>query len=119
MTILDLIVPGQPYRPRRHRWDIDTVVQSGEDIKAADSVNSLPSGGQEVVDTVNAIPANTDAVADSVNSSQLAPSLMDRLGGGDDSSVLLWAIVAVLFALAICLYFVYTYRRMLKGTRRV
>lgn len=31
--------------------------------------------------------------------------------GGDDTSILLWSIVIVLFSLLICLYFVYAYRQ--------
>lgn len=119
MTLLDVIVPGQPYRPRIRRHFDDSIVSPVNNGNAVDSVANVPADSMTVVDSANCVPANADAVADSVNSSQLAPSLLDQIGGGgDDSSILLWAIVAVIFALAACLYFVFSYRRMLAANRK-
>ncbi len=117
MTLLDIIVPGQPYRPRIRRDD-HVIIKDIDGDKVVDSVTDLPVNGKEVVDSVVNIP-DSSAVSDTVNSSELAPSLMNNLGvgGGDDTSILWWAIVAVLFALAVCFYFVLMYRRMLSGKR--
>jgi hypothetical protein len=73
---------------RRHSQDVvDTVSNSG----ATDSVGS----GSQVTDTLNAGQAYIGNVG----------------SGGDDASTMLWAIFAVLFALSLCLWFVWSYRK--------
>lgn len=94
---LDLIVPGHHHRHEPVRRVLKPIQERVETLhvikQPADSI-----GTDEVTDTLNqaqAIAAN---------------------GGGDDATLILWAVVAVLFVLAMCLYFVYAYRRRLSPT---
>lgn len=100
MQLLDVIVPGEPYRPHKNMIGL---VKETEPVNAVDTL------------TNNAIPTDSmssDTLAtDTVNTLQ---GMVNGAGtGGDDSSMLLWTALVVLGALALCLYFVYTYRRRL------
>ncbi len=89
--VLDVIIPGQPYRPHRRPDLIEEIIDT---IKP-----------QEITDTV----AVDDTVTDTISSAQAMAANAGT--GGDDNTILMWSIFAVLFALAMCLYFVYKYRK--------
>ena len=97
--ILDVIPEGHYIRPRHHKhYNI-------QDIKI--QVDSFDSSTQ-ATDTLRPDTLGVDSlVNDTVNSAQ---GLVGGAGTGDDASMLLWSMVTVLFALTICLYFVYAYR---------
>lgn len=100
MQLLDIIVPGQEYRPNRPY--IGRPIQT-EPVNAVDTItnNTVP------VDSVSPDTLATDTV----NTLQ---SMVNGAGtGSDDSSMLLWTAIVVLGALALCFYFAYTYRRKL------
>lgn len=98
--LLDVISPDGSYRrPRRPRiieQVIDTV--SGNTDKV-DSVSSAP-------DSLNSVAPN--AVSDSLSQVNM---LNDMPVGGDDSSTLLWTILMVAAALAVCIGLAMAYRR--------
>ena len=104
MQLLDVISPGQPYRPHKHLIGI---------VKEAEPVNAVDTITNNTVPTDSLTP---DTLAtDTVNTLQ---GMVNGAGtGGDDSSMLLWTAFVVLGALALCFYFAYTYRRRL-GTVR-
>lgn len=87
--LLDVIVPGQPYRPRVIRPIIEKV-DTLKELKV-DSVK-VP---EQVTDTVT----NGEAIIGGVST------------GGDDNTMLLLSIAVVFVALLMCLYFVYLYRQ--------
>ena len=96
--LLDIAYPG---RPRRPRIRIDDVI--GEPKK------ELNESIQNVKDSLNdSIQCVKDSV-DSVSSANVIPG--NGSVGGDDMSMLMWAIIIVLAVLAMCLYFVYSYRK--------
>ena len=97
MQLLDLIIPGQPYRRHRHRWDDDELVST-----VKDSVSDIKD---TVSDTINVAK---DSLVDSLSS---AAPLQGSINSGSDASTLIWAIVAVLVVLGICLWFALSYRR--------
>lgn len=87
--LLDIIVPGHPYRPRVIRPIIEKI-DTLKELKA-DSVK-VP---EQVTDTVT----NGEAIIGGVST------------GGDDNTMLLLSIGVVLVALLMCLYFLYLYRQ--------
>ncbi len=69
----------------------------------ADTIGSVP-------DTVVTNSSDT-VVTDTINSGL---GILPNTGSGsDDSTILIWALVVVFFALLACLYFVFSYRRRL------
>lgn len=114
MNFLDVIVPGQPYRPHRPiiRPNLpdtaqlpdssvhDTVVR-----KHGEVVDTLLKTKKEVIDTLE---QGKEKVLDTISSAH--NSLMDTGDGGASSSTLLWSIIATLVALAFCFYLVRAYR---------
>lgn len=106
--LLDLIRPdGSYHRPRRPRF-VEHVV---------DSV----SGNTEKVDSVSIAP---DSLSNSVAPNTVSDSLSqfnilnDMPVGGDDSSTLLWTILMVAAALALCIGLAMAYRRRNSVTAR-
>lgn len=99
MQLLDIIVPGEDYRPRPY---IGEPIQT-EPVNAVDTITS---------NTVPVDSLSPDTLAtDTVNTLQ---GMVNGAGtGGDDSSMLLWTAFVVLGALALCFYFAYIYRRKL------
>lgn len=108
MTPLDIlldIAPGPwPRRPIRRPVIPDTL-KPAEKPELPDTTDTITS----VTDTITA-PADTiNAPTDSIN------ALAGNFGsttGSDDTTAVFWTIIAVLFALCVCFYFVLSYRRM-------
>ena len=94
--LLDIAYPGRHPRihPPRPVLDVDT---------AFNSTDVVPT---EVPDTV------TNTVGDSLASVQGVMTDVGNAAGGD-STLLYASLFVVFFALAVCLYFVFAYRRSL------
>ena len=94
MTPLDIlldIAPGPwPRRPIRRPVIPDTL---------------KPAEKPELPDTTDTINAPTDSI------NALAGNFGSTTGS-DDTTAVFWTIIAVLFALCVCFYFVLSYRRM-------
>lgn len=112
MILLDIAYPGRPYRRPIRRIIRDTI-QNPAPTKPADTIpahvpDSVPADTVvSASDTVSTIPNPTDTV-------KAGQELVGSIGGnGDDASMLLWAIAAVLVALALCYYFARIYRNRL------
>ena len=94
MTPLDIlldIAPGPwPRRPIRRPVIPDTL---------------KPAEKPELPDTTDTITAPTDSI------NALAGNFGSTTGS-DDTTAVFWTIIAVLFALCVCFYFVLSYRRM-------
>ena len=93
--LLDIAFPGRPYhhKPRI----IDPVVQK---VVVKDVPADTADVHNQVADTLAAdTVTNNDAFIGNIGA------------GGDDNTMLMWSLVVVLFALAMCLYFVYIYRQ--------
>lgn len=89
--LLDIAYPGRPYhRPPRVIKPV---------IEKMDSIKDVPA------DSVPAPQQVTDTITDS-------QAFVGNIGtGGDDNTMLIMSIVVVALALAMCLYFVYLYRK--------
>ena len=103
---LDIAYPG---RPRHPRIRLDDAI--GEPKKV------LKDTIQNAKDSLNDSIQCVKDSADSVSSANVIPG--NGSAGGDDMSMLIWSIIIVLAVLAMCLYFVYSYRkqRLLSGAR--
>ena len=91
------IIPDYPggYRPIRIRHKFDTIIEQPKKV-ISDTI-------QCAKDSLN------DSISvDSVSSANVVPGASS---GGDDMSMLMWSIFVVLAVLAMCLYFVYSYRK--------
>ena len=113
--LLDVISPDGSYRrPRRPRiieQVIDTV--SGNTDKV-DSISSAPDSLSGVApDSLSGVAP--DVVGDSLSQVNM---LNDMPVGGDDSSTLLWTILMVAAALAVCIGLAMAYRRRNSITAR-
>ncbi len=111
LQILDIILPDGS-RPRRrfgplndpHRIQIDTV-----QTEVSDTVNGATDSINGASDSLNAVP---DTLEQSV-------SLVNNLGTGTGgSSSMMWTLLFVILALAICFYLVFAYRRRLQMGKR-
>lgn len=91
--LLDIIssYPGD-HHPRRLR-----------DLK-----ESIGEPEEVVRDTVECVK---DSLSDSISVDSVASANVVPGAGGDDASMLMWAVLVVLAVLAMCLYFVYSYRK--------
>lgn len=123
MQLLDLLVPGQPYRPRRRFDNIDT----DKPIKhISDTVDNIKDSVAETIScckhsVADSISCCKHSVGDTISCCK--HSISDTLtsavpfqgttGSGGDASTLIWAIIAVLIVLAICLWFALSYHRRL------
>ena len=122
MNFLDVIIPGQPYKPHRpiirpnlpdtaHLPDSsvhDTVLR-----KHGEVVDTLLKTKKEVIDTLE---QGKEKVLDTISSAH--SSLMDMGDGGASSSTLFWSIIATLIALAFCFYLVHAYRHRMAQTKQ-
>lgn len=118
MQLMDVISPG---RVRRPRVKLDTIQSKIEVIKPKKVVDTLANHHgccENMADSCCATGSGSGCshAADTVSAS--TNGMIDVIGnGGGGSSTLVWAIVAVLFALALCFYFVLLYRRSLATPR--
>jgi hypothetical protein len=63
---------------------------------------------KEVIDTLQ----NSTVCPDSTANDSISQSVVNGISGSsDDASMMMWSIVVVLFALALCLLFIINYRR--------
>ena len=90
------IIPDYPggYRPIRIRHKFDTIIEQPKKV---------------ITDTIQCAKdsLNDSISVDSVSSANVVPGA----SAGDDMSMLMWSIFVVLAVLAMCLYFVYSYRK--------
>lgn len=111
LQILDIISPDGS-RPRRifgpltepHRARIDTI-----QTEVSDTVNGAADSINGATDSLNAVPDTLEQSA----------SLVNNLGTGTGgSSSMMWTMLFVILALAICFYLVFAYRRRLQTGKR-
>jgi len=93
--LLDII--AWPDRPVRHPVIPDTLKPVEKPV--------LP-------DTTDTISAPADTITSPTDSINALTGSFGSTTGGDDASAVLWTVLAVLFALCVCFYFVLSYRRM-------
>lgn len=106
LQLLDLISPSGR-RPRHPHWDtlqpikpksIDTIQQSG----VTDSIDTLQNG---------------NVVSDSISQSSLE-AMANNLGtGAGNTPSMIWTLLFVIAALAVCFYLVFAYRRHLASRK--
>jgi hypothetical protein len=95
------ILPHDGHRPIRH--PIIKPVDVGPAPDVVDTATTSP----HVVDS-----ASVGSVTDSAQAAQ--DLVVGGVTGGDDMTMLFASIFVVFFALALCLYFVFAYRRSLR-----
>lgn len=99
--LLDIAPYPRPVRPIRRPVIPDTV---------------KPVESPEVPDTTDTIVSATDTITSPTDSINALVGNFGSTTGGDDTTTLFWTVLAVLFALCVCFYFVLSYRRM--GSKR-
>lgn len=111
LQILDIILPDGT-KPRRrfdpftntHRPQIDTI-----QTEVSDTVNGATDSINGASDSLNVVPDTLDQ----------SVSLVNNLGTGTGgSSSMMWTMLFVILALAICFYLVFAYRRRLQMGKR-
>lgn len=97
------IAPVYPGRrlPRIRRQEVEHIIEQPRKL-IKDSVENVKDSLNDSIQCVK------DSV-DSVSSANVIPTNGNT--GGDDMTMLMWSIIVVLAVLAMCLYFVYSYRK--------
>ena len=110
--LLDIISPGSYRRPR---VKLDTIQSRIETIRPKKVIDTLANHHGNCENMADSCCSQGNGsccshAADTVSAS--TNGMMDFLGnGGGGSSTLIWAVVAVLIALAMCFYFISVYRK--------
>ena len=107
--LLDIAYPGRPRHPRipvrRDTLERIPVKEQTDTVAQADTVVS-----QSPVDTLTSNVPVDSVPATQSDSLSWFQNLVTPGSSGDDSSMLLWAIVIVAAVLMLCLYLARTYR---------
>lgn len=112
--LLDVIYPGSHRRPRVKLDTIQSRIEQIKHLKHEKVADTLSNHGccDGVADSCCSHGSGSccSEAADTVSAS--ANGMMDYIGnGGGGSSMLIWTIVAVLVALALCFFLFSVYRR--------
>lgn len=111
MQLLDVISPER-IRPRVKLDTIQSKIEVIKPKKLVDTLSNHQGCCENMADSCCANGHGCSHAADTVSAS--TNGMIDVIGnGGGGSSTLIWAVIAVLFALALCIYFVSLYRKRL------